>query len=572
MNALPHHATQPHVQKVQGVMQQQQPQEYHHLHHGEGNQQQGVFGNAQGSHTTTTAGALAGALGNMVPVQAPLIQAPHTPPIHNTTTTSAHAPTLGIAVPVASGGGAAPDGGPATAGPPIEASLDEDEYVMVDSCPFGSRAGVHGGGAVHHADAGRLAPPLMGGGGGGGGGVRGEMHGAAVPVDVAVTGIHGGAAIHGGDIPPQQASAPGQTSLTMDHGHTDTRGPFIHPPDPFAEEEGLMGGGGLIGGDPLGTGEPCVFPMQPTEQEVMWEVARTLDYLACCQHEVRWVVGGEGGEDDDDTWGEDGTCMTPLHIHNCTCTHRHAYTCLLTRTALYTHTPQTHATQNGRLDEALPLQLLAIDILVALMDAQPQQMEGQPLPSQQPPAALQQPPPQQQQQEQQQAQQVPTTMHAGDDNPTGAHNTTTTTTCVDADACVDGIGAATTVLHTTHTTTTHTTQQEAVQQPQETTTQPQQQQQKHPQQPEEAPIPQQGGSIIHQALGKLAASAHLTAGQLERQGWTGTLPDVVDVVYMCALHMGRGGAVEELLGNHDGALHAYAKVCFGGRGDDRGCW
>lgn len=75
------------------------------------------------------------------------------------------------------------------------------------------------------------------------------------------------------------------------------------------------------------------------------------------------------------------------------------------------------------------------------------------------------------------------------------------------------------------------------------------------------PSATEGDALVRQAAAKLAATAQSTAAALAAQGWEGPLPDVVGVVHRCALHMGRGGAVEELLGNHSGAAHAYAKVC-----------
>lgn len=35
---------------------------------------------------------------------------------------------------------------------------------------------------------------------------------------------------------------------------------------------------------------PCAFPLQASEQEVMWEVARICDYLAFCRQEVHVLL------------------------------------------------------------------------------------------------------------------------------------------------------------------------------------------------------------------------------------------------------------------------------------------
>lgn len=123
------------------------------------------------------------------------------------------------------------------------------------------------------------------------------------------------------------------------------------------------------------------------------------------------------------------------------------------------------ASQNGHLEEALPLQLLALDLLMALLGTD------------------------------------------GSDTSTApSHDTTITTPALPTAASGDGEG------------------------------------------------------LVRQAAAKLAATAQATAAALAARGWEGPLPDVVGVVYRCALHMGRGGAVEELLGNLSGAQHAYAKV------------
>lgn len=180
------------------------------------------------------------------------ISVPATALALQSTATAAH--PLGEAVPVAQGGGA-------RVGPrakPGHASVDDEDYVMVDSCPFssGNRADSHAEGHVNDRDRGGVS--LQG---------REDKPGSkpssqrgAQSVHHALSSVPSDLAVLGGALGPP-GPPPG--------------------PDPFADDDPLSEGG-LV----APPGGACVFPLQPTEQDVMWEVARTLDYLACCQHEV----------------------------------------------------------------------------------------------------------------------------------------------------------------------------------------------------------------------------------------------------------------------------------------------